>query len=117
MLNAQKRSLVWADEFNGTELNEKDWYFQLDDGYPAICGLGNKERQIYTKRNHRLENGMLYIQARKENDRYTSSRILSKGKKEFQYGRLKSAQNLLSVKAYGLHFGSWAAILTTLVGH
>ena len=89
MLNAQERSLVWADEFNGTELNEKDWSFELGDGCPALCGWGNKERQIYTKRNHRLENGMLFIQARKENDRYTSMRISSKGKKEFQYGRFE----------------------------
>ena len=89
MLNAQERSLVWADEFNGTELNEKDWSFQLGDGCPALCGWGNKERQIYTKRNHRLENGMLFIQARKENNHYTSMRISSKGKKEFQYGRFE----------------------------
>ncbi|MDB2702794.1 glycoside hydrolase family 16 protein [Flavobacteriaceae bacterium] len=89
MLNAQERSLVWADEFNGTALNEKDWSFELGDGCPALCGWGNKERQIYTKRNHRLENGMLFIQARKENDRYTSMRISSKGKKEFQYGRFE----------------------------
>ena len=89
MLNAQERSLVWSDEFNGTELNEKDWSFELGDGCPALCGWGNKERQIYTKRNHRLENGMLFIQARKENDRYTSMRISSKGKKEFQYGRFE----------------------------
>ena len=32
---------------------------------------------------------MLFIQARKENDRYTSMRISSKGKKEFQYGRFE----------------------------
>jgi len=89
MLNAQERSLVWSDDFNGTELNEKDWSFELGDGCPALCGWGNKERQIYTKRNHRLENGMLFIQARKENDRYTSMRISSKGKKEFQYGRFE----------------------------
>ena len=87
MLNAQERRLVWAEEFNGTELNENDWSFQLGDGCPDICGWGNRERQIYTKSNHRLENGMLYIQARKEKDRYTSTRISTKGKKQFQYGR------------------------------
>ena len=106
MLNAQERSLVWSDEFNGTELNEKDWSFELGDGCPALCGWGNKERQIYTKRNHRLENGMLFIQARKENDRYTSMRISSKGKKNSNMDVLKSAQNWLLARVYGLHFGS-----------
>ena len=105
MLNAQERSLVWADEFNGTELNEKDWSFQLGDGCPALCGWGNKERQIYTKRNHRLENGMLFIQARKENDRYTSMRISSKGKKEFQYGRFEIRAKL------AVGEGVWPAFL------
>ncbi len=102
-LNAQERSLIWAEEFNGTELNENDWSFQLGDGCPDICGWGNKERQIYTKSNHRLENGMLYLKAKKENDRYTSTRISTKGKKQFQYGRFEIRAKL----AIGL--GVWPA--------
>lgn len=93
-VKAQERTLVWAEEFEGTELNENDWTFQLGDGCPEICGWGNKEKQIYTRKNHRLENGMLYIQARKKNGQYTSTRISTKGKKQFQYGRFETRAKL-----------------------
>lgn len=88
-LQAQERKLVWADEFDGTELNLTDWSIIEGDGCPQLCGWGNDELQIYTDKNHRLENGMLYIKAVKEGDHYTSTRINTKGKKSFQYGRFE----------------------------
>lgn len=91
---AQERTLVWAEEFEGNKINENDWTFELGDGCPYICGWGNKEKQIYTRNNHRLENGMLYIQARKEKEQYTSTRIVTKGKRQFQYGRFETRAKL-----------------------
>jgi len=88
-LQAQQRKLVWADEFDGKELNQDDWSLIVGDGCPKLCGWGNDELQVYTDRNHRVENGMLYIKAEREGDHYTSTRINTKGKKAFQYGRFE----------------------------
>lgn len=49
----------------------------------------NSDRQVYTNSNHRLEDGFLIISAKKE-DWYTSTRILTKVKREFQYGRIET---------------------------
>ena len=81
--------LVWSDEFEGTELNLENWSFELGDGCPDLCGWGNNELQRYTDTNHRLEEGFLIIAAKKE-EGYTSSRLITKGKKEFQYGRIEA---------------------------
>ena len=81
--------LVWSDEFDGTELNLENWSFELGDGCPDLCGWGNNERQVYTDSNHRLEDGFLTIAAKNDGG-YTSTRIISKGKKEFQYGRFEA---------------------------
>lgn len=90
----KKGKLVWEENFDGKTLNEKVWNFELGDGCPNICGWGNNERQIYTKENHRLENGMLIITAKKEGDRYTSTRITTAGKKEFRYGYMEARAKL-----------------------
>jgi len=86
----KERKLVWQEEFDGITLNEKEWNFELGDGCPNICGWGNNEKQIYTKNNHSLKNGNLVINVLKNgNDSYTSTRITTAGKKEFQYGRME----------------------------
>ena len=90
-LEKPKLSLVWSDEFDATTLNLDNWTYELGDGCPNLCGWGNNELQEYTDDNHRLENGMLIISAKKgSNSNYTSSRIITKGKKEFQYGRIEA---------------------------
>lgn len=88
-LKAQERKLVWAEEFDGTSLDSSIWNFAEGDGCPNLCGWGNRERQIYTTTNHRLAEGLLYIKAEKEDDHFTSTRINTKGKKSFQYGRFE----------------------------
>ena len=80
--------LVWSDEFDGAELNLENWSFEMGDGCPDLCGWGNNENQIYTDTNHRLEDGFLIIAAKNDNE-YTSTRIITKGKQEFQYGRFE----------------------------
>lgn len=98
--------LVWSDEFNGTALDESAWTIQQGGG-----GWGNQEAQYYTgrKENLRVEDGHLIIEARKEkyeSNEYTSARIMSKGKKEFCYGKLEASISLPS------GFGTWPAFWT-----
>ena len=84
-------ALVWSDEFDATTLNLDNWTYELGDGCPNLCGWGNNELQEYTDDNHRLEDGMLIISAKKgSNSNYTSTRIKTKGKQEFQYGRIEA---------------------------
>lgn len=82
--------LVWEDNFDGTELNMSNWTYEVNG-----AGGGNNEQQYYTDRakNVRVEDGMLIIQAYKEdyqNRHYTSGRINSKEKKFFKYGKVEA---------------------------
>ncbi len=83
-------SLVWGDEFDGESIDSETYTFEMGDGCPNLCGWGNNELQSYTDNpeNARLEDGKLVITARQEGNDFTSSRIITKGKKEFQYGRI-----------------------------
>jgi beta-glucanase (GH16 family) len=96
---------VWQDEFSGTSLDLTSWGFDVGGG-----GWGNNELQYYT--NNRPENifladGKLIIQAKKEafgGREYTSSRIITKGKKEFTFGRIDIRAKLPVTK------GIWPAL-------
>lgn len=88
-----KRKLIWEENFNGKKLNEKNWNFELGDGCPN-CGFGNNERQIYTKTNHKLKEGKLIITAQKQDSSYTSTRITTAGKQEFQFGKIEARAKL-----------------------
>lgn len=82
------RNLVWADEFSGTALNTSDWTFEIGTGQ---SGWGNNELQYYRAENTTLVNGNLVIEARQEgfgSAAYTSSRLITRGKKEFKFGRI-----------------------------
>ncbi len=82
--------LVWADEFNSTSISE-DWTFEIGDGCPELCGWGNQELEYYKKENTSIANGNLIITAKRENfgsRQYTSSRMITKGKQSFTYGRI-----------------------------
>ncbi|MGI9238835.1 MAG: family 16 glycosylhydrolase, partial [Woeseiaceae bacterium] len=96
--------LVWSDEFDGEELNADKWSPNI---WPAR--KVNDEDQAYTSRekNIRLENGILVIEAHKEDYEgaaYTSGRVHSSGKGDFLYGRFEVRAKL----PYGK--GSWPAI-------
>jgi beta-glucanase (GH16 family) len=90
----KKGKLLWEENFNGKALNEKVWNYELGDGCPNICGWGNNERQIYTTSNQMLKDGKLIITAKKEGDKYTSTRITTAGKKEFKYGYIEARAKL-----------------------
>jgi beta-glucanase (GH16 family) len=82
--------LVWADEFNSATLSD-DWIYEIGDGCPSNCGWGNDELEYYKKENTSLADGKLTITAKQESigdKSYTSSRLITKGKKFYTYGRV-----------------------------
>jgi beta-glucanase (GH16 family) len=96
--------LVWSDEFNGSELDESKWSYEVQK--PRWV---NDEWQGYTnkrKENVRLEGGHLVIEARRDNfngQEYTSGRIKTQGKHSWKYGRIEA-----SIKLPG-GLGTWPA--------
>ena len=79
--------MVWADEFEGTSLNEKFWNYELGNNN----GWGNNELQNYKKENTSVKDGFLIIEAKNEsagNQIYTSSRLTTQNKYNFKYGRV-----------------------------
>ena len=102
-------SLVWSDEFDGTELDEDKWEYQLGDG--STYGLwlwGNNEEQYYKEENVLVENGVLKIVAKQEqvgNFDYTSARIRSLNKADFKYGRIETSIRMANTA--GLWHAFW----------
>ena len=96
--------LVWSDEFDGAELDLARWSPNI---WPPR--KVNDEDQAYTERekNLRIEDGMLVIEAHKEDYEgasYTSGRVHSAGKGDFLYGRFEVRAKLPRGQ------GSWPAI-------
>ncbi len=84
--------MAWQDEFDDTELDLKNWTFDIGGG-----GWGNQEWEAYTDRseNVRVEDGMLVIEARREEEliggrEYSSTRIKTQGLHAWQYGRVEA---------------------------
>lgn len=81
--------LVWSDEFNTDGApNSSNWSYETGAG-----GWGNNEAQYYTSRpeNVIVQNGTLKINLIKESysgSNYTSARIVTRGKRNFKYGRV-----------------------------
>ena len=83
--------LIWNDEFNGTTLNLGDWSYDNGDGCPNLCGWGNNELEYYRPENSWVQNGVFTIEAREESFMgrdYTSTKILTRDKQAFNYGRI-----------------------------
>ena len=81
-------SLVWRDEFSGNSLNESNWNYELGTGN---SGWGNNELQYYQKGNTSVNNGFLTIEAKRQaagSKMYTSSRLTTRNKQSFKYGRI-----------------------------
>ncbi|WP_346839706.1 family 16 glycosylhydrolase [Microbulbifer sp. SAOS-129_SWC] len=94
--------LVWSDEFDS--INTANWTFETGGG-----GWGNNELQYYTNgQNASIQydaqagSNVLVIEARQEGGnscwygtcQYTSTRMISSGKREFQYGRIEARMKL-----------------------
>lgn len=96
--NANNWKLVWSQEFDGSEIDRNVWNFEIGNGHTKeIPGWGNNELEYYTDgENAYIQNGILVIEARKENRsdaygtyNYTSSRMTTQGKFEVKYGRIE----------------------------
>ncbi|MBS1564459.1 MAG: glycoside hydrolase family 16 protein [Bacteroidetes bacterium] len=103
---AVHRNLVWSDEFNYKGLPDSTKWSYGVGGH----GWGNHQLEYYTARrpeNARVEDGKLIIEARKESwegSGYTSARLMTKGKGDWQYGRIEVRAKLPKGR------GTWPAI-------
>ncbi|NBC18895.1 MAG: family 16 glycosylhydrolase [Bacteroidetes bacterium] len=104
--NGAEWQLVWADEFDVDGLPDTTrWSYDVG-GH----GWGNNELQFYTEQrpeNARVEDGHLVIEARQESvggRGYSSARLVTKGKGDWQYGRFEVRAKLPSGR------GTWPAI-------
>jgi beta-glucanase (GH16 family) len=97
--------LLWADEFDGDQINPDNWSFEIWD-----AGKVNNEWQQYVKNpeNYKLKDGKLHITAtrtgKNEKGGYASTRLSSRGKKEITYGRVEFRAKM----PYGI--GTWPAL-------
>lgn len=91
-----KPQLIWSDEFDTDGLPDPSKWDYKVGGY----GWGNNELQYYTRareKNVRVKDGVLIIEAHKETYQdvwgnvsdYTSTRLISKGRGDWQYGRFE----------------------------
>ena len=97
--------LIWSDEFDGAEGTPPNpvWWSHEIGGH----GWGNDELQLYTRqsRNASHDGGSnLVIRALRSGDEITSARLTTKGRFEFQYGRIEA--RALLPRGSGL----WSAI-------
>ena len=120
LLSAQKWQLVWSDEFADNERpNPTTWNFER--GF-----VRNHEAQWYQEQNAWQEDGLLIIEARREQGLanptyqpnsqhwarqresidYTSACLTTHGKRTFLYGRLEVSARIPTAS------GAWPAIWT-----
>jgi beta-glucanase (GH16 family) len=82
----------WNDEFDGDAIDNSKWTYDIGTG---ASGWGNNEKEYYTdrKENAYVKDGVLHIRAQKEDyegSKYTSARMLTKGKFTFKYGTVEA---------------------------
>lgn len=74
--------LVWEENFDDNVLNFHNWTNEV-----AEPGWVNNEKQRYTNgENVSINQGILSLTAKKENNEITSARIITQNKKTFTYG-------------------------------
>ena len=99
-------SLLWNDEFDGSELDMKAWNYE-----PHEPGWTNNELQEYTEStdNVFVKDGKLVIKALKTKDEtgkdyYTSGKVTGQNKTDFMYGKVTVSAKVPEGK------GLWPAI-------
>ena len=83
---------LWNEEFDGETIDTSKWGFEIGTG---ASGWGNNEKEYYTSRkdNAYIKDGVLHICAKKEDyegQKYTSARMITKGKFAFKYGTVEA---------------------------
>lgn len=104
----QNAELVWSDEFDSTEIDTSNWYFETGD-----WGWGNNELQDYQPldgENAFIKDGILNIVAKLEGEGqkvgdYTSARMNSK--EAFLYGRMEIRAKMPELKGNGIWPALW----------
>ena len=117
---AQCKTLVWSDEFNGTIVDLTKWQSISGNGCPSLCGFGNAEAQRYDPNQATIvkegANSYLNIQAKYEpngafpDQPYASSKLTTEGKYSLKYGRVEARMKLSSGQ------GAWPAFWMLPVG-
>lgn len=101
--------LEWSDEFNGTEIDSSVWTHETGHGKD---GWGNDELQDYRPEYAGINDGKLEIRPQFDYDKaagknvpnsYYSSRMITKGNKEFLYGKIEFRARMPK------GVGTWAA--------
>ena len=90
--NPGETPFLWHDEFDGDNIDSEKWTFEIGTG---ASGWGNNEWEYYTdrKENAYIKDGILHIRANKEDyegSKYTSARMITKGKFNFTYGTVEA---------------------------
>jgi len=106
----RNEKIWWNDEFDGPELDKTSWGYDIGSNKESNL-WGNNEWQDYTNKaeNSYIEDGKLILQAllsgegQKVGD-YTSARLITKGKKQINRGRVEVRAKL------GGGRGLWPAI-------
>lgn len=112
-VQAQCKTLVWSDEFNGTTVDLTKWQSISGNGCPSLCGFGNAEAQRYEPNQATIvkegTNSYLNIEAKYQpsasfpDQPYASSKLTTEGKYALKYGRVEARMKLSNGQ------GAWPA--------
>ena len=123
--NAQNWQLVWEDNFDGYDLDSTKWMQEYGTGAQyGMWGWGNGELQHYQSQNTTLNNGIAKIEVKEEpggitetfwnqTSYYSSSKITTKGKFDFRYGKVEARIKTIDGQGFWPAFwmlpanGSW----------
>lgn len=101
---AQCEKLYWSDEFNDPAIDRSKWELET----PRNQGTGQLDLPTARPENAHIENGNLVLTVRKEayeGFQYTSARLRTYKKLDFQYGRVEA--RVKGVDTQGNGFAFW----------